>query len=235
MCEWPWISFDSISMEPLFSFVGMCTSRCVCVVSVINSGIQRLCRIVCDARSLCCPGSIPIMPCNWRLCFTLPVIYIFRLASDCMRNSPHCFILALPPFRSFRHFSTISQSFCTIHCQIFPCRFFSLLSRAHILTQWINAQAMEMLRSPSTRRVECTLFLLLDKHFIQLIRSNRNSCVFANVPTATCNGLFASTNRYYNFRNQIPLLLHSSQHRDGVRTVCVWLPVRRIAFSHLFQ
>lgn len=54
-------------------FYGRCFSfiakRCV-VVSVINLGIQHLCR---------CPGSISIMPCNWRLCFTLSVIYIFIL------------------------------------------------------------------------------------------------------------------------------------------------------------
>lgn len=55
-------------------------SQNVLVVSAINLGIQHLCRR--------CPGSISIMPCNWRLCFTLSVIYIFfflRSASDCMR------------------------------------------------------------------------------------------------------------------------------------------------------
>lgn len=71
--------FRSICFLCCASLSSECSSSC----QAINLGIQYCCRIDC----CCLHVSIPIIPCNWRLCFKLSVIYIFRSASQRMHNT----------------------------------------------------------------------------------------------------------------------------------------------------
>lgn len=166
-------------------FYGRCFSfiakRCV-VVSAINLGIQHLCR---------CPGSISIMPCNWRLCFTLSVIYIFillysirlhALGTAHATNNNMAIIL----------YNSLSNFF-RAHIQLIECS---------LLVTWKHTETLDHTQSNFVRH----------SHFIELKRFDFEIYSYSVCFLLTCQlPLPTHFLNIYNFRNQIPLLFHCSK------------------------